>query len=53
MRQPVDAIGGEGQDEVAAELARAADDGDGSQNTPPIRFSVCSMSASSVIHSML
>jgi hypothetical protein len=43
----------EGLHQVAAELAGAADDHDGGQNTPPMRLSVCSMSLSNVIHSML
>jgi hypothetical protein len=40
-------------DEVAAQLAGGADDGDAGQNTLPIFPNVCSMSWRSDIHSML
>jgi hypothetical protein len=53
VREADDPLGRERLDEIAAELAGAADDGDGGQNTPPMRLMVCSMSASSVIQSML
>ncbi len=53
VREPAHVLAGERLDEVAAELSRAADDRDANQNTPPMRLSVCSISARRVIHSML
>ena len=53
MAEPVHPFGGECLDQVAAELTRGPDDDDRDQKTPPIFLSVCSMSLSNVIHSML
>ncbi len=53
VRQAADVVSRERLDDVAAELTGAADDDDATQKTPPMRLSVCSMSASSVIQSML
>ena len=51
--EPRDVRIAERLDDIAAQLSGGTDDGDAAQNTLPILPSVCSMSWSSVIHSML
>jgi hypothetical protein len=53
VREAGDVFPAKRLDDVAAELAGGPDDGDARQKTLPIRLSVLSMSARSVIQSML